>query len=406
MSATLLTCAETPLAWPTGINVEELPPQKTIGIRVSAPLPGPLTLEPRPARDGITVNEAMNIGADYRGQRYAIDEAVFHVPGLHIFPGKKAVYPAEYHIHFTTFSTPVRSLTLVIPVSHTVTDGSGEDYFASMAAVADPAATRPTLETLLKVGGDVLQYRGPDIRGRVGGDQPDTCDTDVTKEMQFLLIQTPCKIRAADLERIPREGTTRGVIVANDTASMPYPGIAPKARLTRDRLLRTVVLARPGILGPATATSAISTEPPLGPGGGQDLPSLASEYTCRPLQVVDGQDVVADSSTGGYQTLAQVLGLAPSSSSGGEIPPPAPESSSTKMAVQAISFFVGLIGVILARILTGYLWRPVFGDIPIGFAGWMKTPPLLAGIEFLAMAAIAGAALAGQDLISQTLGFV
>jgi hypothetical protein len=401
MSATLLTCAETPLAWPSGIKVEELPPQKTIGIRVIAPLPGPLTLEPRPARDGVTVNEASNIGADYRGQRYSIDEAVFHVPGLHVFPGQKSVYPAEYHIHFTTFTAPTRSLTLVIPVSHKVT-GAGQDYFASLAATADPAATRPTLETLLKVGDDVLQYRGPDIRGRVGGDQPDKCDTDITKEMQFLLVQTPCQIRAADLERIPREGTTRGVIVANDTAEMPFPGIAAKARLTRDRIVRTVVLARPGILGPAVATPS----PPLGPGG-------QSEYMCQPLEVVDGQDVIA-TGTGSYQPLSDVLGL--SGSRGGVTGLGAMKGEGEDDAEGnkqkdnlaawgrfARNFGIAFFCVIVARFFAGFFWIWVFSNIAIDPRGWGGNSVGLLTVEVLAMIAIAAAAAKGQDLVAQFL---
>jgi hypothetical protein len=398
MSATLLTCAETPLAWPGGISVDELPPQKTVGIRVSAPLPGPLTLEPRRARDGITVNEAQNIGADYRGQRYSIEGAVFHVPGLHVFPGQKDVYPAEYHIHFTTFTTPSRSLTLVIPVSHKVT-GTGQDYFAAMAAQADPAATRPTLETLLKPGDDVLQYRGPDIRNRVGGGRPDTCDPDVRLETQFLLVRTPCQIRAADLERIPREGTTRGVVLANDTAAMPYPGIAPTARLTRDRLLRTIVLARPGILGAATPAS------PLGPGG-QSLPSVASEFTCRPIQVIDGQDVVTDGS-GGFQTLAQVLGLTTTARGGlggeevGGVVTPATTTSSS-LGAKIGAFFVSLLSLVLVRLLLGLLWRWKFDGARV--LDWGAGSWILFTLELLAMIGIAGGSAAGSDWILQTIG--
>jgi hypothetical protein len=395
MSATLLTCAETPLAWPGGISVDDLPPQKTAGIRVIAPLPGPLTLEPRGARDGITVNEATNVGADYRGQRYSLEEAVFHVPGLHTFPGQSDVYPAEYHLHFTTFSTPTRSLTLVIPVSHKVT-GAGQDYFAALAAVADPAATRPTLETLLKTGDDVLQYRGPEIRGRVGGGQPDTCDPDVTQETQFLLVRTPCQIRAADLERIPREGSTRGVIVANDTASMPFPNIAPTSRLTRDRLLRTVVLARPGILGAAPPSGSAS--PPLGPGGQQDLPAVASEYTCRPLQVVDGKDVVADASGGGFQTLAQVLGLVPTPGSGGDVPSGEPAVPAFG-AVQAIGFGAALLALVLVRLLFTVLWRWKFtGENVTDFGSGSMT---LFIIEGLLMISIAASAAAGSTSLLQ-----
>lgn len=398
MSATLLTCAETPLAWPGSISVDELPPQKTAGIRVIAPLPGPLTLEPRLARDGITVNEATNIGADYRGQRYSLEEAVFHVPGLHTFPGQKDVYPAEYHLHFTTFTTPVRSLTLVIPVSHKVT-GAGQEYFKALAATADPAATRPTLETLLKPGDDVLQYRGPDIRGRVGGGQPDTCDADVTKEMQFLLVRTPCQIRASDLERIPREGSTRGVVLANDTASMPFPGIAPKARLTRDRLLRTVVLARPGILGPAINDTVAAT-PSLSTGSQQDLVSATSEYTCRPLQVVDGQDVISDAS-GGFQTLAQVLGLVSSPGVGDES---SGETAATPTvgAIQAVGFFVSLLVLVLVRMLLGLLWTWKFSGVNITDWGAGSWPLFI--FEVAIMIAIAAGSAGGSNWILQTIG--
>ena len=82
-----------------------------------------------------------------------------------------------------TMAAPFRYITIVVPVSHMV-QGIGSDYFAAMAAQPDPAATRPTLDTLFSGSSKVIQYQGPDIRGRTG-DVSSPCST--TGERQFLL---------------------------------------------------------------------------------------------------------------------------------------------------------------------------------------------------------------------------
>jgi hypothetical protein len=272
------------MSWPASASLDDLQTCGTCGIHVYADTPGSLQVLTRRqgvgAGDGVNIEENVSVGADYRGQRYTLEETVLHVPGLHIFPDNKEVYPAEYHIHMQTFSSPRRTLTLILPITHRdlTSTAPGLDYFAAVAAKPDPSATRPALGTLLIPGASMLQYQGPDLRGRTG-DSPTTssCDPDAGLERQFLLVLgAPLRIRATDLERIPREGS-----LSTDTRDLPAPGVRPKSVLPRDRLRRCVVLASPGILGPTVAPLADTP-----------IPQQVNELSCKPLKVVNGVDVI------------------------------------------------------------------------------------------------------------------
>lgn len=274
-----LTCEETPLNWPANVSLDQIPSCSTCGIRIysqdqSNPLPLTVRTRRNGAGDGVNIGEAATVSADYRGQQYTLQEAIFHVPGLHVFPGQSSVYPAEYHIHMSTFSQPQRNITVVIPVTHKE-DGPGEDYYAAMAEHPDLSVKRPRLESLLVPGTQVLQYQGPDIRTRTKDTPtPDTCSS--SAEWEFLLILKPTHIRAADLERIPREGS-----LDSDPRNLPAPGIAPTKKIPTDRLIVKTVLANPGILGESARIEQAKT------GTG-----TKTELECRPLKVVDGHTVV------------------------------------------------------------------------------------------------------------------
>jgi hypothetical protein len=278
MSDIKLTCEETPLAWPASVGVDDLKQCRTCGIKVHAPQPGSLQILSRRkgAGDGVNIDESISVGADYRGQRYSFVEAIFHTPGLHRFPGQSEPYPAEYHIHLQTFTEPKRLLTLVIPVSHLV-KGGGQDYFAAMAAKVNPNGTRPTLSSLIVPGTKMIQYQGPDIRGRTGDNQAPAEQCTATTECQFLLMLNVAHIRATDLERIPREGSR-----STDPRDLPAPGVAPTINVPRDRLLRLAVLADPGVLSEVVT----STGKKVG-----DAPKT-TELECKPVKIEGGRNVV------------------------------------------------------------------------------------------------------------------
>jgi hypothetical protein len=258
--------------------ITDLKTCESCAVKVIAPHPGSLQILTRRQGsgkgDGVNIEEYNGVGADYRGQRYSYDEAILHVPGLHIFPGRTAVYSGEYHIHLRTLIAPVRYLTIVIPIIQDV-NGTTNAYFAAMKARPDAAAVRPTLLTLINALGSssVIQYQGPDIRHRTR-DSPTTPDCASTNERQFLLILNPATMRPMDFERIPREGS-----LSADPRDLPMPGIQPVTKaISRDRLVNSVVLAKPGFLfdTPSVATTA----------------AARNELECKPLKVVEGRDVV------------------------------------------------------------------------------------------------------------------
>lgn len=250
MSNIKLTCAETPLYWPSSVPLESIEVCGSCGIKVTTPNPGSLKLLTR--RQGNGVGDGVNVeedfflaNADYRGQKYAIKEAIFHTPGLHIFPGQNAIYPAEYHIHMETLSQPHRSITLVIPASHLVPEEPiSRAYFASMRQTPKATDTRPTLEQLLTtLDSSVIQYQAPDLRSRIY-DTSGAAVCSEKNERQFLMVLKPASIRASDLERIPREGS-----LSIDPRDLPAPGAEPKVKaISYDRLRKAAVLAKPGLL--------------------------------------------------------------------------------------------------------------------------------------------------------------
>jgi hypothetical protein len=351
MSAVALTCAETPLAWPTGFAMDDLNVCNNCGIKVYAPNAGSLQILTRRqgggVGDGVNIEESNSVGADYRGQRYSLDEAVMHVPGIHIFPGQDKVYPAEYHIHMTTYSKPERSITIVIPVSHRVT-GPGQDYFASMAARPDASAVRPTLQTLLTPGTTVIQYQGPDIRGRTLDVPTPTAQCSSNAERQFLLVTQVMQIRATDLERIPREGS-----ISTDPRDLPAPGVASTKKLARDRMIESITIAKPGILDP----NAPEKEPTI-----LHTPAAAEEMECRPLKVVDGVDVIDMS--GNAIDIRTLLGLPGGKGLMGAVLKPMGDVPADTTAPKWMTFsvnFVGtFLGIVFADYIFSYIWSFFF----------------------------------------------
>ena len=345
MSDIKLTCAETPLAWPASIAVSDLKTCSTCGIRLQAPQPGALQILTRRqgagVGDGVNIDESITVGADYRGQRYSLEEAVFHTPGLHVFPGRTEVYPAEYQVHMRTMSAPIRYLTLVIPVSHIAADIAidGSAYFAAAAAQPDPSVVRPTLDTLVSAKGiQMIQYQGQDLRGRTADVSPDDICNAAGIERQFLMVLSVAGIRATDLERIPREGS-----LSTDPRDLPAPGIAPQAVVPRDRLLRVAVLANPGILN--SGPSPVPTDP------------SGSEMECKPVKVVNGRDIIDVS--GQAVDIMTLLGI-----SGETVNPviPIPGTGLLAYTKHATMFIGTMLGLVFADLIIGSLWPFFFHE--------------------------------------------
>ena len=339
-----LTCAETPLNWPKNVNLDELPINKTSGLKLYSPQPGPGQILTRRqgsgVGDGVNIVESNSVGADYRGQRYTLDEVIFHAQAIHIFPGVIGENHSELHIHMYTNSSPRRYLTIVVPVSHLV-EGPGQDYFATCAARPDPSKVRPPLSSVLVPGSKILQYRGPDIRGRTAATPtPASCNSN--DEREFLLILGAAHIRATDLERIPREGS-----LSTDKRDMPADMIPYDKRRTvsRDRLIRIASVASPGLLGSSgsSATKASSPAPS----------SETKELECKPVKVVNGRDVIDEN--GKAIDIYTLLGIS------GEVVPEGTDSATNMTAGRFITMFLGvLLGLLFADWLFGGLWSWFF----------------------------------------------
>jgi hypothetical protein len=363
-----LTCAETPLDWPANVSLDDLRVNKTSGLKLYSPQPGPGQILTRRqgggVGDGVNIVESNTVGADYRGQRYTLDEVIFHTPGIHIFPGQSTVYPAELHVHMHTNASPKRQITIVIPVSHLI-DGPGQDYFATAAARPDPSVARPPLSSVLAPGSKILQYRAPDVRGRTAA-TPTTDSCDSLEEREFLMILGVAHIRATDLERIPREGS-----LSTDKRDMPADTIphTSRTKVPRDRLLRIASVASPGLLSLTPATTPVATT------------VQTNELECKPVKVVNGRDVIDEH--GKAVDIYTLLGIS------GETVPEGTDIKSVMAAGRFGTMFIGMIlGLLFADWLFGNLW------------GWFFTGQRVETWEpikiwiFLSMAASAGAGAA------------
>jgi len=213
-----------------------------------------------------------------------------------------------------------------------------KDYFAAIKAQPDPSVTRPTLDTLLKSSDGrsirVIQYQGDDIRGRTGDttNSEELCNS--SDERQFLLVLNVAQIRATDLERIPREGS-----LSTDPRDLPAPGAAPIRVVPRDKLLRSAILADPGILGTNTKSQTQAEEP-------------TKELECKPVKVVDGRDVIDIS--GKAVDIKKLLGLTDVDAASGNA-----FNAIVDYAKHATMFIGVLTGMLLADFVIGKLW-PVF----------------------------------------------
>lgn len=363
MASNRLTCAQTPLAWPAAVAITDLPLCTGCAIQIDAPHAGSLQVTTRRAGDGVgdgvNVDESRNsVAVDYRGQRYTLMEAIFHTPGQHVFPGQSDVYPAEYCLHFQTFASPQRALTLVIPVSHQVT-GPGVAYFAAIRAQPDPAMERPTLLSLFAPGHiDIVQFLAPDLRGRTSATpipaEGDTCAPTAMEHMTALILQ-PCQIRATDLERIPREGS-----LSADPRDLPVqPRLQPSESVSRAILQAIAVLARPGLQVAGGAIKATTSRTP-------------DELECYPLEVRNGKDVIAVDGNG--IPIESVLGLSGGSDvSGNRLgilgafiadPNASPEQQEAVLRTQTM--FAGVFTTFLWGMAVWFLLRQILFTEPVG----------------------------------------
>jgi len=345
MSATTLSCKETPLKWPSNVSLEQVTTCSTCGIRVFSNGPGSLQILTRRQGgigDGVNIIEDNGLGADYRGQLYVYEESIFHAPGLHVFPGQSTPYPAEYHIHMRTAPnvTPARGITIVVPASYMV-EGPGKEYYAAMrSSIAD---FRPSISTLLPPGSDILQYQGPDIRGRSKENlTPEACSSEY--ERQFLLVLRVSHINAADINRIYTEGS-----LSTDLRDWPAPGPYPTENIPTDRLLTKVVLAKPGILGSPVKKTKKEVK-------------RTSELECKPLKIVDGKTAVDVSG----KTI--MLGDLYKKSQGGEGTGSAGLPIWAKLAMFVMIFFLSIL--FWDWVFTLLLWNTIFDAQSTNLQKW------------------------------------
>jgi hypothetical protein len=173
---------------------------------------------------------------------------------------------------------PKRYLTLVIPIKQIVAgtrDLQGKDikdnqYFSACKAKPDASQTRPSLASILPYDSDVLQYLGPEIRGRTKTSSAGNSSI----EHAYLLVLRPIFIRAFDLERIPREGSA-----SSDPRDLPAPGVVPTEKLDPSVLKLRVKLAIKGLINPAPLIPSAPICPAPVPLEEEDIVEPVVQYT-------------------------------------------------------------------------------------------------------------------------------
>jgi len=346
MNNTALSCAETPMAWPTTVAPEDIKVCTTCALSISSLASGTLQILGRRqgngVGDGVNIDESSTISAEFRGQRYTLEETIFHAPGLHRFPGKSdTAYPAELHVYLRTLSAPQRFLTIVIPVTHLESGLPGADWFSAAAAQPDPVRPKPRFTSLIDTTADLICFMGPDLRGRTKDSM--RCSEDPSTERQYLLVTKPAGIRLSDLERIPREGS-----LSTDPRDMPAVGVAPQKRLSRDRLIQSAVLARPGFTVAKSLKSAPTT--------------ANTEMSCKPLRVQDGRDVVDVS--GDTIDLAVLLGYKKRGGADSQDTLATTDMTGVKIGAFFLALLMILIGIFLADFFfQDWVWARFFVEM-------------------------------------------
>lgn len=360
MSGAYLPCDQSPLHWPSSVDLKELNTCDICAIELVAPFAGPLEVVSRNTGDGVgdgvSIIEHPSVTMYYKHQQYSIEDTVFHTPGLHIFPGETRVYPAEYHIHMKAVSAPIRYVTLVIPASHRVPENQvTEAYFAAMRKPTNPSKETPALETLIAaVSSNVLQYLGPDLRGRVYSNR-DMSGCVLKEERQFFLVTKPAYIKASDLERIPREGST----FINNAYIPPLPvrSAEPLKKSLRDDIMRRVILATPGFAPHKKEAATVEAF--------EDVRKPATDASGNPLRLVRGNELVDVS--GHPITLRELLGKLYDNTDG-EL---APDTSELNGILVGVSVLVTAIGFLIAdSLIAGWIWPQFFNAANNNLAVW------------------------------------
>ena len=132
-----------------------------------------------------------------------------------------------------------------------------------------------------------------------------------------------------------------------------------------DRLLKAAVLANPGVLVSKESVGAKA--------------SKKMELECKPVEVVNGRDVIKTSA--GSVDIKKLLGLDTADEAGAR----AASSANMGYAQSAVAFFSTLLGLIFADWLLGFLWPLYFSGPTDRLTQW--EPIKIWVFLFLALAA-------------------
>lgn len=205
-----LTCNQLPLQWPPAVSLNRIPENKSAGIALTVPVAGSGSLLPRPARDGQSIDESVQITLTYEKTQYSIVETIYYTPGVHRLPGEQKPVDAEVHVYFRpTRITPGQKLPsngshcIIIPIKINV-NGRGRTYFEYLGRdAASRAQNMPSLGTLIEPNSPILLYKGKDMRLRtcVSPTQDRLCAAD-SPALIYMMLLRPTNMSAADHLRL------------------------------------------------------------------------------------------------------------------------------------------------------------------------------------------------------------
>ena len=199
-------CRETPVNFPTGLKLTNVPGSSTALLRIISRIPGPGNYT-GPTDFYFDINENPTTSIHFNGFMYNLSHSYLCFPGVHRVSGESKPCDAEMVLFFKpsqTTTNPQPPIILCVPVDSGIKfTKNSEKYFNSITS--SPTANRPTFASILPPKPTFIQYLGFNFMLRIGqGNTIKKC-SDIPQASQnnvrYLVCQQPIGIGASDYNR-------------------------------------------------------------------------------------------------------------------------------------------------------------------------------------------------------------
>jgi hypothetical protein len=187
-------CRETPLWFPSNVQLNSLRVCQTCIVRLYAAQPSQSMQALKPIPQGFELEEHTLTTLVFNGINYSLLEAYLVMPGAHRLPGKSAPEVAELCLVFRAallIKPDFRCICLPIQIG----SGVGNDYFSELGN-PNKFPRKQTLESLFNSSSQMYQYLGSDFIHKT------TNECLNTNKITYMVSTVPVNILQSDFNRI------------------------------------------------------------------------------------------------------------------------------------------------------------------------------------------------------------